>query len=195
MKTTVLKVIICLLLMLAAFQLGYLLAKQRYVKEINSIVEMYAGEVPEEEPVAFVNQCEGLLLDSASFDIRDVNGAVVDYKDLAGDKSLCARFSASGCRPCTDNLIANLKEFAHVHPDWHINLLIDGMPLRDMYVYSKEFGPTFSLYSADNIRHDFGSRVSPVIFRVNREGRLYRHFTCSPGAPERTAAYMSSVLL
>lgn len=192
MKNALVQVLIYALLLLAGYQLGRYLTKKHYEKQIDEIVTIYTGE--DKSDIVY-GAAEGLELNSENAVIVDVEGNNADISVLSAPKNLCARFSATGCRPCIDTMTSALQAFAAENPDWHINLLIDNIPLRDMYVLSKEFGKSFSLYSADRVSAELGNEVSPVIFRVSPEGRVFRHFTCSPDAPERTRAYVATAAL
>lgn len=187
MKKFLIQAASIILLLFAGYQIGHLVSKKQFNKELDDIVNIYAEETTEDDYI------DGLVLTRNNADISDAEGKRVDISRLAAANNVCARFSASGCRPCIETLTNALQDFTITHPDWHVNLLIDNIPLRDLYVLSKEFGKSFSLYSADNISADLGSQTSPVVFRITPDGTVYRHFKCDPEHPDRTINYVASI--
>lgn len=191
MKKYIITGLSCILIASATFFIGRISAQKQYEKKIDDIINIYTGDSfgPDE------TNYDGLILSAENTDIADVYGQNTDISDLGGSKKVCARFSATGCRPCIDTLTEALLAFAEKNPDWHINLLIDNILQRDMYVLSKEFGPSFSLYSTGPAMADTGSDITPVVFRLTEDGKIFRHFTCNPDKPERTQNYTESIAL
>ncbi len=191
MKRHILSYIVCILIASTAFFIGRISTQKQYEKKIDEIINIYTGDSVEPE----VSNYDVTVLSSENADIADVYGKQTDILSIAGPKKVFARFSATGCRPCIDTLTDALLKFSAENPDWHINLLIDNILQRDMYVLSKEFGPSFSLYSTGSAMADTGSDISPVMFRLTEDGKIFRHFTCSPDHPERTLNYTECISL
>ncbi len=192
MKSTIIWIVICVLTLLCGFQLGFMISGKKYEKKLDEVINIYTTDDETAEYTPSFH--EGLQLDSTNCKIYDIHGNDIAVGTLSAPKNICARFSATGCRPCIDTLTESLKAFSKSNPDWHINLLIDNIALRDIYVLSKEYGPSFSLYSTDDTNIDLGSSISPIIFCLSPDKKIYRHFTCAPDAPERTKAYVESII-
>lgn len=191
MKKYIIPGLTYILIASAAFFIGRISVQKQYEKKIDDIINIYAGDALETDETIY----DGQTLSTENTDIADVYGHTADIHNLSGDKNVCARFSATGCRPCIDTLTETLLEFAQSNPEWRINILIDNILQRDLYVLSKELGPSFSLYSTGPAMADTGSDISPVVFRLTEDGKIFRHFTCSPNKPERTRNYIESIAL
>ncbi len=187
MKKNITTILICVLMAVAAFYIGRISLQKHYERKIEEIVNIYYDKSDESDVAP---DYDGKIV---AIDLCDVYGKKVDIDSISGKRNVCARFSATGCRPCIDTLTDALQAFVESNPDWHVNLLIDNIYQRDMYVLSKEFGPSFSLYSTGASMGDTGSDISPVMFRVTPEGKIFRHFICSPDYPERTYDYVSTI--
>lgn len=195
MKKNLFYSIIAVLLCSAAFCIGCVYTTQKYKKEVEGIINMYASDEYEDAMQMQEKIYDGLILDNNNMPISDTRGNEIDISTLGGSKSIIARFSATGCPPCINTLLESLQTFAEKNPTWHINLLIDNIALRDLFVMSKEYGPSFSLYSTTESAVDTGSSISPVVFRITPEGKIFRHFTCNPNYPEYTFNYAESISL
>ena len=193
MKNLILQLLIILCALLLGYQGGKMLTQKECNKRIDEIVTLYTSDDDDESGKSAVNLFEGMVLsDSCGYLVNAANEKV-NIKSLPTAKNVFARYSATGCRPCIETLLGTLRTFADQNPDWHVNLLIDNIPLRDLYVLSKEFGSNFTLYSTENFNVGLGSEVSPVMFRISPSGRIYRHFTCVSDMPELTRAYVESI--
>lgn len=189
MKNALIQIGIILLAALCGYQADNIITEKEYNKKIEEIITIYTDDEAEQPATNYVNVYEGMDIAENSGFITDANGKSYNLQTLSGPKTICARFSANGCRPCIDTLTEALKDFASANPDWRINLLIDNVPLRDLFVMSKEFGSGFTLYSAANMPY-IGNETNPVMFRVSQDGKIYRHFTCASDMPERTRTYV-----
>ena len=182
------QIIGALLVALAAFQIGRISAKKDCERRIDEVVAIYSAEEADA-----VTSFDKVVLAPDSAVLLSPTGEKIPLRVLASPRNVTARYSATGCPLCIDVLLEELRKFTTTHPEWHINLLIDNMPPRDLYVFSKEFDSSFSLYSADALSVDLGSDISPVVFRVDKDGGVYRHFTCSSDAPELTERYVATI--
>lgn len=189
MKKSIITIIIAVLFLFAGYQIGHVVSKKKFDKELEEIATLYSEDIDATEDKYF----DGINLNAENADIVDATGKHIDIRELGKPKNICTRFSATGCRPCIDTLTSSLQTFVMEHPQWHVNMIIDDIPLRDLYVLSKEFGPNFSLYSAANVTAELNDGPSPAVFRLSPEGTVYRHFACNPQYPERTKIYVSAI--
>lgn len=191
MKKGIYIAIIIALIGLACFQLGRITAPRASLQTNDNLspydeIELYDGEDFE----AFVSdKFTGMTIDPALWEAVDHKGRTVSLDSLGGDSTIFARYSASGCRPCIDALLAALKLKAEVNSGYKFVLLIKNIPLRDLYVLNAEYGQQFKLLSCDNLPIDFNSAETPVAFRINNH-TISEHFTCRYGYHERTNKYI-----
>lgn len=139
-------------------------------------------------------ECNGTVLNYDSLNIVNYKGEPIPISALQSSKTLIARYSATACRPCLNALSTSLHNFADSNPDWKIILLISRIQLRDLYVMSREFGPSFELLACNTIPIDFDNGDTPVIFRIGEDNVVYDHFTCRYGDYKRTDNYLSSLV-
>lgn len=193
MKKALVYTAVGILIFILGYQTGQLMMKKDCDRKLEEVVNIYTSADISSEDSAAGSAFDGL--DISSDTLLDCTGKAVAVSSLPGGKCIYAEYSNTGCRPCIDFLTAQLREFAARNPDWHICLIVDAIPVRDLYVLSKEFGPSFTLYSSERLETDLGSEVSPVMFRLDKDGKVFRHFTCSPDDHGRTADYISHITL
>lgn len=58
----------------------------------------------------------------------------ISVGEIAKDSYLVARLSATGCRPCIDNLVNELLAWKDNNPDKKVTVIVSNTPLRDMLV-------------------------------------------------------------
>lgn len=196
MKNTILLIIAFVLVFLAGFQVGRLTVKPE--EETRTVAVEQAQSVDEEDPGEYddyeaymSNKYEGMRLEGGAT-AKDYKGRDIRLDTIGGNKTLFARYSSSGCRPCIDGLIEPLKKYGAEHPDWRIVVLIKGIALRDVYVQNKEMRDNFLLLSTDRLPMDFNEADTPYAFQIV-DGKIKNHFLCRYGEPERTEDYVKKM--
>ena len=195
MKKTLVYTAVGILIFILGYQTGHFVTKKNCDRKLEEVVNIYTSSDISAEDNDGTSGSIFDGLDISGDTLLDCTGKTVAVSSLPGGKCIYAEYSNTGCRPCIDFLTAQLREFAAQNPDWHISLIVDAIPVRDLYVLSKEFGPSFTLYSSERLETDLGSEVSPVMFRLDKNGKVFRHFTCSPDDHGRTADYISHITL
>lgn len=191
MKRTILLIIAGTLLFCLGFQVSEIMGK--HTTDPQSDIESEPATAADIDMEAEISaEFEGAPLND-SVKILNYKGEPVGLAAISGDSILVARFSTSACRPCVNALMASLQRFARSHPDRRIAVLLKNAQLRDLYVMAPDFGPQFSLYSCDALPIDFEDAGTPVLFKVNSDGKVTGHFTCRYGDYERTDNYLQGL--
>lgn len=187
MKKTALYILIVVLVFVLGWQLGRMPAGEKQALPVGA-TEAAANDFDDEAETSA--ELEGMLLPSDSIELKDYSGNRVPLDSLIAAGGLIARYSANGCRPCINSLTEALKAYAAENPDSTVWLLIKDIMPRDLYVKSSEYNAQFRLLSCDYMPLDFNDAETPVMFRLDGQGRVRAHFTCRYGAPERNRQYL-----
>ena len=191
MKQFILMALAAVLLVALGFQTGRIVERRNATPAAAEEHISPAAAINEEEETSM--ECNGTLLTAENAKILNYKGEEVALGSLAGDSTVIARFSSTACRPCLDALASSVKTFATEHPGKHVAMIVRNMGLRDLFVFSKDFGPNVSFYACDTLPVDFDNGDTPALFQLKENGRVYNHFTCRYGDYGRTDRYLASL--
>lgn len=187
MKKTILIIIGALLLLAVGYQTAVIVNRHSATETPEETLDE-----PEDLEAYISNIYEGMEIDADSTFVSDYKGTPVALSDMAGPRQVIARISTEGCRPCIDALLTSLRDFSVSNPDWRINVIIKGAPLRDLFVFGKEYGNRFRFYSADRLPTDYEDASAPTVFMIEN-GHVKHHFTCRYGDEQRTKDYVTKL--
>lgn len=194
MKTKILYVVAFLLVLAAGFQIGRLSmrgeASTAPAEQTAAVAEEEEEEDYDDFEAYISNKYEGMDITGA--EVFDYKGNPVSLASLTSPTTIFARYSNSGCRPCIDALLDALATSVAANPKLKVVILVKNMAMRDIYVYDKDLGENYSVYSADRLPLDFNQGETPYSFRVV-DGKIKDHFTCRYGEPERTTDYITQL--
>ncbi len=179
MKKTLFIVAVIALIAIAVWQLSMLCSNKESKPEVAEEESITALDIIAMEHDAISEALEGVPLNTSAITITDFRGNPLSLSDAigAGKSALIARFSATGCRPCVERLMAGLEDFCNSHPDSDTTVIVVAASVyaRDLNVFEAQYSRKMRFFGAEEFPLDFGEAISPYSFFVDDKGVISEH--------------------